>query len=36
MPGGVTIKESPSGMTVEASCGDRVTFDKKAKVVKKE
>lgn len=36
MPGGVTIKQSPAGMTVEASCGDRVTFDKKAKVIKKE
>lgn len=34
MPGGVTVKQTPAGMTVEASCGERVTFDKKAKVVK--
>ncbi|MBV6493561.1 MAG: hypothetical protein LDLANPLL_01584 [Turneriella sp.] len=34
MPGGVTVKQTPAGLTVEASCGDRVTFNKKGKVVK--
>lgn len=37
LAGGVTIRDLPGKYTVEATCGDkRVTFDKKAKILKEE
>lgn len=37
LAGGVTIRDLPGKYTVEAGCGEkRVTFDKKAKVLKEE